>query len=394
MAKIAPKAFGGPVLFSYGFRPFFLGAIVFASLVIPFWVGVFQGTFELGGFFSPIDWHIHEMLFGYTAAVVSGFLFTAIPNWTGRMPIKGWPLALLAALWVLGRLAMLGISGLSPPAVAVIDCAFLAAIGAMILREIIAGQNWRNLKVVVPILLFLAANLLFHFEVLTQGGADYSRRMGLAVVIFLITLIGGRIIPSFTRNWLVKSNPGALPIPFNRFDAVCLLAGAITLVVWVVLPDAPVTGTLLYVAAALHLFRLTRWKGHRTLASLLLLMLHIAYAFIPLGFLVLGLGHTVAALHLLGIGAVGGMTTAVMIRATLGHTGRSLESGKALGAGFILIFLAGIMRSAASDAYLLGLSGLVVSATLWTVGFGLLFIWLGPCLWSPKAGRKTPNQHA
>lgn len=383
------KSYQGPALFSYGFRPFFLIAIIFAALIIPFWVAVYLGYAPLAGPFAPVDWHVHEMLFGYAAAVITGFLFTAIPNWTGRMPVQGWPLATLTIIWVAGRLSMAGVGGLPPLMVMFIDIAFLGAIGIIIVIEIVKGRNWRNLMVIIPVLLFLSANILFHLEILSKGEAVYGRRMGLSVVLFLITLIGGRVIPSFTRNWLVKFNPGKLPTPFNRFDGVSLLTGLAALTLWTVLPDARVTGWVLILAAALHLLRLSRWQGQRTAAAPLLLMLHIAYGFIPIGWVVLGLGAELAAVHLLGIGAVGGMTLAVMIRATLGHTGRPLEIHRDLVASFILIILAAILRSVAPYS---GTAILVLAAVLWTSGFAIALIRVGPWLCSPRVKAKTPNR--
>jgi uncharacterized protein involved in response to NO len=214
--------FSGPALFSYGFRPFFLAAGVLAALVVPLWMLIWTGHARLGGPFSPVDWHVHEMLFGYVPAALAGFLLTAIPNWTGRLPKQGWPLAALLALWIAGRLAVAGAGGLPAPAVLGIDVAFLLVLTAVIAVEIVAGRNWRNLKVLVPVLLFTGANVVFHVEAMTQGMAEVGRRLGFAVVIFLIMLIGGRIIPSFTRNWLSKRGEGPMPAPFGRFDAVSL----------------------------------------------------------------------------------------------------------------------------------------------------------------------------
>lgn len=392
MPPTAPAAYKGPALFSVGFRPFFLSAIAFAVLVMPLWIGVYGHGLALQSVFAPVDWHIHEMLFGYAAAVISGFLFTAIPNWTGRMPIRGWPLAGLVALWIAGRLAVSGVGGLSPLPVMLLDNAFLGVIVIVILREIVAGRNWRNLKVVVPVVLFFAANLLFHIEALTQGGADASRRLSLGIVIFLIMLIGGRIIPSFTRNWLVQRASPALPVPFNRFDAASLVAGAVALTVWSVTPQTVPTGLLLLLASGLHLSRLMRWQGHRTLASPLTLMLHIAYGFIPLGLFALGLGATVAGVHLLGVGAIGGMTIAVMMRATLGHTGRALEAGRGLCLAFFLVMLAAVVRGLFPDAFIAGVSGLEVAGGLWTLGFGLVLLRVGPWLLAQRVARRTPQR--
>ena len=277
--------YSGPALFSYGFRPFFLAASLFALAVVPVWLAVWQGRLTLAGPFQPVDWHVHEMLFGYAAAVIAGFLFTAIPNWTGRMPTRGWPLMALVALWLAGRLAVAGLLPLRPLAVMALDGAFLLAIVAMAAREIAAGRNWRNLMVVAPATLFLAANLVFHAEAMRAGSADVGRRLGIAVVVFLITLIGGRIIPSFTRNWLVQRAAPRLPVPFGRFDGLCLASGALALLAWTARPDGAPTALVLALAGLLHLARLGRWRGAATWPSPLLLMLHVAYLFVPLGLL-------------------------------------------------------------------------------------------------------------
>ncbi|MBL4766765.1 MAG: NnrS family protein [Rhodobacteraceae bacterium] len=382
------KAFSGPAIFSYGFRPFFLAATVFAAGVIPIWILVFSGELDLRSTFAPVDWHIHEMLFGYAAAVVAGFLFTAIPNWTGRMPIRGWPLAGLFGLWLLGRFAMSGAFGVSELAVLLLDCAFLGAIVVMIFIEIIAGKNWRNLMVVVPVSALLLSNVLFHVEVQSTGTSDYGRRMSIAVVIFLIMLIGGRVIPSFTRNWLAKSGSELRPVPFNRFDGICLLSGVVAMGAWVVWPEALTTHLMLAAAAVLHLVRLSRWRGSSVWRSPLLLMLHVAYGFLPAGMLGLAVLGQSAGMHLLGIGAIGGMTMAVMMRAAMGHTGRDLVAGQWLSAGFVLVVLAAITRGLFGDVIVLGVSGLWIAAMLWTAGFGIFVMTVGPWLVRAKGAAK------
>lgn len=395
----ARKDYTGPALFSYGFRPFFLSAIIFALGVIPVWMMVWQGRLTLAGPFAPTDWHVHEMVFGYGAAVVAGFLFTAVPNWTGTMPTRGWPLMVLLALWVAGRLAMAGGLGLGPLGVMVVDCAFLLAVFIMIAREIVAGRNWRNLKVLVPVGLLCVANAAFHAEVMTTGIADTARRMGIALLIFLVMLIGGRIIPSFTRNWLAKTGTPHLPVPFGRFDAICIAAGAIALVAWVAEPFHPATGVLASLAAVLHLVRLSRWRGIAAWRSPLLLILHIAYLFVPGGMIGVALGGfglaggEVAA-HLFGIGAVGSMTVAVMMRATMGHTGRDLVAGPALTLAFALVAFTVAARLAGQSQILGGMEGLTLAAWFWTAGFGILLVRMGPWLALPKAARKKPNPRA
>ncbi len=400
MPPTLKKEYKGPVLFSYGFRPFFLLAGVFGFLVIPLWMAVYYGHIELAAPFPARLWHIHEMLFGYSAAVIAGFLFTAVPNWTGRMPVRGMPLVVLTLIWVLGRLAMAGLTGFSTAIVMVLDVAFLAAIVLMISREILAGKNWRNLKVLLPVTLLFLANLAFHAEAAITGDAPYSTRLGFAAVVFLIMLIGGRVIPSFTRNWLVKQGPGPLPIPFARYDAISIALAAVGLIGWVMWPEALPVGALLCIAALLHFFRLSRWQGVRTLPSPLLLMLHIAYFFLPAGLLLLGLTGAagldtyVGGLHLLGIGAIGGTTVAVMMRATLGHTGRALEAPKTLTLAFFLIILASLLRSLAPDFGVWGHSGIELAATLWTLGFGLFVLRVGRWLVTPRQQPRKPNCRA
>lgn len=384
-------AYTGPALFSYGFRPLFLLAGGFAALVIPLWMAVWSGHVSLGGPFSPTDWHIHELLFGYTSAVLAGFLFTAIPNWTGRMPTRGWPLMALAALWMAGRLAVAGGLGLGPVAVMVVDIAFLMAIGAMITVEIVAGRNWSNLRVVVPVLLYLAANITFHLEAMQIGTAGYGRRLGFAMVVLLIGLIGGRIIPSFTRNWLAKQGTGPMPVPFGRFDAASLVLTLAALLAWVALPEARVTGIALVLVGALQAVRLARWRGWRVWRSAILLMLHLAYAFIPAGLVALGLASLdillpVVGLHLLAIGAIGGMTLSVMMRASLGHTGRELQAGRALTLAFACVALAALTRVAVHSE-----PGLWAAAALWTIGFAIFAARLAPILTRPNPARRVPN---
>lgn len=390
------ETYNGPALFSYGFRPFFLSASLFALVAIPLWWLVWRGDLALASRFHPVDWHIHEMIFGYGSAVVAGFLFTAVPNWTGRLPARGGPLVLMLLFWIAGRVAVAGLTGQGPLVVALIDQLFLLAVTAMIAREIVAGKNWRNLKVLIPVTLLWLANILFHVEAAVQGTADYGRRLGIALLIFLVMLIGGRIVPSFTRNWLVQRGETRLPVGFNRFDALCLATGAAALVAWVADPFTAICALLGAAATALHLVRVARWRGAATWRSPLLLMLHVAYLMVPLGFAAvalaaLGLATPASGAHVLGIGAVGAMTVAVMMRATMGHTGRPLAAGRVLSTAFILVVAAAAARVAGPSIAWGGFDGVDVSAVLWTCAFVCLVARIGPWLVRPKVGRKAPQ---
>ncbi len=386
----------GLALFSYGFRPFFLSATLFALLVIPVWWAVWRGWTDLASPFAAVDWHIHEMIFGYGAAIVAGFLFTAVPNWTGRLPTRGWPLMVLLSIWIIGRIAVAGLAGNDPILVLLVDQLFLLAVAAMIAREIFAGRNWRNLKVLIPVTLLWLANILFHAEAMVQGTAELGRRLGIALLIFLIMLIGGRIVPSFTRNWLAQRGAKRLPVAFNRFDALCILSGILGLAAWVVVPFHWVCALTAALAAALHIVRLARWRGPATWPSPLLLMLHVAYLMIPLGFLAatgaaLGYADAATSAHVFGIGAIGGMTVAVMMRATMGHTGRPLVAGPALTVSFALILGAALARVAGQTLTVGEFDGIDLSALLWTVAFAFLTWRIGPWLARPRAGRKYPS---
>ena len=311
------REYSGPAIFSYGFRPFFLGGAIWSALAIFLWILLHAGTLPWRATMSPLDWHIHEMIYGYVPAIIAGFLLTAIPNWTGRLPVCGAPLAALAFIWLAGRIALF--TPIDMRVAAAIDCAFLLVLFAVTLREILAGKNWRNLRVLILVLLLLAGNAIFHAEILRHGVANYGARIGIAAILLLISLVGGRIVPSFTHNWLTRENPGRLPVSFNRFDAGVIVVSAIAFVAWIAAPAAWPTGLLLMFAGVLHLARLARWAGDRTWREPLVLVLHVAYAFIPLGFVLSGAAvlwpneaPASAGIHAWTAGAIGMMTMAVM----------------------------------------------------------------------------------
>jgi len=383
------RAWQGPALFSFGFRPFFLFGAVWVVVAMLLWLPALAGAIALPTRFDPVSWHAHEFLFGYLGAVLAGFLLTAVPNWTGRLPMVGWTLAALFGLWVAGRAAIL-VSASLPAAVApVIDLAFPLVLGAMILREIVAGKNWKNLLVLALLAMFTLANALFHIEALQGGYAaqGYGLRLGVATAVMMIALIGGRIIPSFTRNWLARTDNPARPAPpMQRFDKLVLLASVIILLCWVLRPFANSTGIVLVGLGLLHLVRLARWQGHHTIQEPLVWVLHLSYAFIPLGALYLGtellLGNpaTGAAQHIWMTGAIGAMTLAVMTRATLGHTGRALTANKATVAIYLCLFAAVAARVATPALPLLGYA----AGLLWLAAFGGFAYSYGPMLFYPK----------
>jgi len=378
------RLYQGPALLSYGFRPFFLLGAAYAGLAVAVWLPMFLGQLALHTTFAPRDWHVHEMLYGYLPAVITGFLFTAIPNWTGRMPIQGTPLLALVVVWIAGRFAVTLSVSIGWLAAMVVDVGFLALIAAFTGREILAGRNWRNLKVVGLVMLLLAGNVAFHLEAHANGAADYSIRAGIAVVIVLIALIGGRIIPSFTRNWLVRENPGRLPVPFARLDMVIVALSALALLVWVIQPGGAVTGIVLAVTGVLHVVRLARWAGDRTVRDRLVLILHVGYAFLPIGFLLnaasaFGVLPESAGVHAWMAGGAGVMTLAVMTRASLGHTGQQLVASPATQAIYAAVVIAALARICAAIHPAFDVL-LYVAALAWAAAFLGFAACYGPAL--------------
>ncbi|MFA8443461.1 NnrS family protein [Yoonia sp.] len=391
------RSWTGPAILTYGFRPFFFGAAVWAALAMVFWVLMLSGRMALPTAFDPVSWHAHEFLFGYLLAVVAGFLLTAVPNWTGRLPIVGWPLGGLFGFWVIGRIAIAFSEALSPFTVAFLDLTMPTVLAIVIAREIVAGKNWRNLIVLGMLCALILGNAVFHWEAAHghYAAQGYGLRIGLGAGIMMIAVIGGRIVPSFTRNWLVKQGAETRPVsPMQRFDKIALLSLLAALVAWVVLPVSIMSASLLAIAGALHLARLTRWAGVYTGAEPLVAVLHVAYLLVALGALAIateimlpviaGLG---AAQHLWMGGAIGLMTLAVMTRATLGHTGHSLKAGAGTIAIYTCVLSATVLRGVA------GLWPGYAQELYWAAGLSWFVAFAGfAALYGPLLLRLSPAQ--
>jgi len=380
-------------LLSYGFRPFFLFGAIYAGLAILAWLPMFNGELALSTTFGPVDWHVHEMLYGYLPAVVTGFLLTAIPNWTGRLPLQGMPLLVLVAVWLAGRVAVTFSAEIGWLSAAIVDVSFLILVVAATAREIVAGNNWRNLRVVVMVTLLLAGNIAFHLEAHFNGSAEYGVRIGIAAIMLLLAVIGGRIIPSFTRNWLARENPGRLPVPFARFDVVVIGLSAATLALWTAQPTGRITAAALAATGALHIVRLARWAGDRTWRDRLVLILHVGYAFVPLGFLLasaaaIDIVVTSAGVHAWTVGAAGTMTLAVMTRASLGHTGNALSASPMTQMIYAAVVLAALARICASLEPGWSDALLHVTAFAWCIAFFGFALSFGPML----VGRQPATQ--
>lgn len=384
-----------PAILHYGFRPFFLLASLHAVLALPFWLWNFASGSQAIGPFPGMDWHAHEMLFGYLGAVIAGFLLTAIPNWTGRLPLSGWPLAVLVLLWLAGRIACASVGNVAMAMI--LDLLFPAAFLAAILREILAGRNWRNLPVAIVFSMFLLANLMHHLQAAGILGGEHALRLALGAAALLIALIGGRVTPSFTRNWLVKRGENVLPASLGRLDQAALATCAIALVLWVIWPDATASAGLLVLAGLLLFARLLRWRGFTTVREPILLILHVGYGWLAAAMVLLGLSimapgtfPSASAYHALSAGAVGVMTLAVMTRATLGHTGHEIRADRVTQLIYLAVNAGALIRVAAPWLGGAAYAGWIIAGgLLWSLAFALFALHYGPLLVSPRNDRRA-----
>ncbi|PSH61998.1 short-chain dehydrogenase [Phyllobacterium brassicacearum] len=386
----------GPIVFSYGFRPFFLGAASWAILAMGLWMAAITSGFPVGGTYGAIEWHAHEMLFGFAPAVLAGFLLTAVPNWTGRLPVSGVPLLALLSIWVAGRVAMFltGTIGVLPAAA--IDASFLLSLLFICAREVVAGRKWKDLKVIAGLAALSTANIFFHCSVISGDTTGTATRLAVSAYTMLVIIVGGRILPSFTRNWLNRFGRTDFPVPYDGFDVTAIFGAFGTFALWTFWPESKLTGIAALAAATLHSVRLMRWRGWTTHPEKLLLVLHAAYLFVPLSFIGMAAGATglidqISVLHLLTIGSIACMMLAVMTRVSRGHTGRLLTSSARTNATYLAIIAAAIIRPLANvfpATYQVMVS---VAGVLWIVAFGLFLLEYAPMLTHAKRGARSTD---
>lgn len=391
-------------LFSYGFRPFFLGAAVFTVLWMCVWL-VFVGSLAAGlstdwlpvaG--SPFAWHAHEMVFGFAAAAIAGFLLTAVPNWTGALPLSGSPLVILFLTWLAGRLAM-ALSGVLPYLLAAgIDVLFLPLLGAFAAQQLFVKPAARNLVFLLLLAAMTLSNVLFHLG--TAGRIEFdplaAARNAMLVVAVMIAIIGGRIIPAFTHNWIhLKRAGSALPRRVAWLDA----ASVLSIVLFATLTFAGLPemwlGATAAVAAGLNGARLWLWRGWTTRSEPIVWVLHLGYAWIVVG---LGLSAASAfqlgvpgslASHAIGTGAAGTMIMAVMSRASLGHTGRPLVAPRPIVWAYLLLTLSAVLRVAGPLLVPAHQGPMLAAAALaWIAAFALFVVVYAPILTTPRVHTK------
>ena len=376
------------VLFNLGFRPFFLLSGVFAVIVIALWVPAFTGGSALSTHYGQIGWHSHEMIFGYTAGVIAGFLLTAVGNWTGRPTATGGSLAALVVLWLLGRILPFFIGTIPAWFISVVDLAFVPALTASIAVPLVRHGEKRNLLFVPLMLSLFAANLLVHLELLGRlpGVARHGIFLGLYLVILLIVIMGGRVIPFFTDRALsavvIKRRPlieWLAPLMVIAFMLAELL-----------FPNSKVAGALAGLAAIINGVRVISWYSHRYWQVPLLWVLHLGYGWIVVGFLLkaaasLGLIAAQFTVHAFTVGGIGVLTIGMMARVSLGHTARPLRVGSSMAVAFALVNLAAVLRGLLPSIFPLWFSQLMIlSGVLWVASFLVFVIVYAPILTQPR----------
>jgi uncharacterized protein involved in response to NO len=379
-------------LLSIAFRPFFLLGAIFAVISILLWVALLHGAGWAPVVTDPVAWHAHEMLFGFGGAAIAGFLLTAVATWTGRPPIAGGALGALAAAWLAGRAAMLAGNELSPWMVAAADLAFPAGLAVVATREIVAGGSRRNYGIAGVTLLFASLDGVFHLgrSGLWPGAERPALYLAAHGILLLITVVGGRIIPSFTSNWLRGRGDALLPRASAPVEAL-LLPAVILAGIADSLPAPPtVAGALALLAAVLHAWRLSGWRSVATPAEPLVAVLHVAYAWLPIGYLLLGLSALglplprSAALHALTMGGIGTMILAVTTRVALGHTGRALVASRLTVAAYVVLNVAVLVRISGGLAPAAYLRLIDLAAAGWVAAFGLFLLGYWAILTQPR----------
>ena len=376
--------------FQLGFRPFYAVAAIFAVVALVVWLRAFAGFSGTGVYLHSVVWHSHEMLFGFSAAVIAGFLFTAVHNWTGLPTPTGIVLAGLTALWLAARVLIF----MGPaPIAAIVDVAFLPAIAVAVALPIIRSKNVRNHKVLAVILALAVSHGVFHLASQGYFPADLSRTSLFAsidIVVILLAIVAGRVIPAFTKNAIPEANARHEPwVEMVTFVGMILVALATLVSGSWALPSG-IMAVLLIVVAAAHATRLGLWDPIRTIDNPLLWMMPVAYSWLPFAFLLrafaaLNIVPASAWVHAVTIGAISSFMLAMMMRSTLGHTGRQLVASRIDMTAFLLLQFAAIVRVVASitagGSYRYWI---VISSFAWVLAFLLFALRYLPMLGRPR----------
>ena len=377
-------------LLDKGFRPFFLLGAGFATLAVPLWLLALRGGLQPGGPFGAMQWHAHEMLFGFSSAIIAGFLLTAVSNWTGRETATGWRLAALAVLWVSGRAAMFFAEQLPRYAPALLDLAFLPALAVVCALPLLSARSQRNYGFVGLLLGLAIANGVAHIAALFGELAVVrtAHHLALDLIVLMMVLVTGRIVPMFTRN--------ATRLDWVRGIRVLELSSIAALLVLLLGDVWPAanhfSATFAAIAGVLLLARMRFWGSLRTTQDPLLWILHLGTLWLPIG-LLLRAGSALtpfvpesSSLHALTAGAIGSLTLGMMARVSLGHTGRMLKAPRGMTASFLCLLTASLVRVGApllpSSQYL---PALELATLAWSTAFALFVVRYWTILCSPRA---------
>ena len=396
MVKLTRGPQGDWALFGYGFRPFFLAAGLAAALLVPWWAAALAWGVPLATSWAATLWHGHEMLFGFIVAAIAGFLLTAVPSWTGARGFAGWPLASLAALWLLGRLCI-ATSAFWPPAlVAALDLSFLPALAVLVLPPLLRARN-RNTPLLAVLIALWITDIAFHWG-LARGDAALARRallVGIDIVLLLVTVIGGRIVPAFTSSALKQRGDRTTLRAWRGVTPLAIATMVAIILVDLFAPESSAAGAVALAAAVIQALRFAQWRALHTLRMPIVWVLHLAYLWLPVGLalkaiaLLSGMAFAAFYLHALTIGAAATMIMAVMTRAALGHTGRPLVVSPPIVWAYGLLAAATAVRVFGPALPFLGYTEVIVlAAAAWTAAFSL-YLWVyAPMLLRPRVDGK------
>ncbi|MEX0709024.1 MAG: NnrS family protein [Woeseia sp.] len=385
------------VPFAYGFRPFFLLAGCYAVIAMLAWLAIYSGGATPVGPIPAHLWHGHEMLFGFAGAAIAGFMLTAVPSWTGQRGFAGWPLVLLTVIWLAGRASFATAGQIPAAALLMGELLFMPALALMIAPALLRARN-RNTPLLLVLLAFCILDAIFLFAVLRGDmlSATNALRSGIDLILVLITVIGGRIVPSFTSNALKQRGIRAPMRTSKLVDQLTIGSMIALLIAGFISPHQMATAAIAGIACLAQLIRISGWQSWRCLNDPLVLILHVGYLWLPVALalksLHLGIDAAWAVhwVHAAGAGAAGTMILAVMTRAALGHTGRPLAAGKPITAAYILLTLAVLVRTFGPALLPIGYSAVVsIAAFLWSAAFLVFVLVYAPILTRPRVDGRS-----
>jgi uncharacterized protein involved in response to NO len=377
--------------FAYGFRPFFLAALVYAPLAVLVWLWTrVAGSLPVQELLPQL-WHGHEMLFGFVAAAIAGFLLTAVPSWTGAKGFAGTPLIVLAALWLAGRLVFLFAAWVPMPVLIAAELLFFPALLILLTPPLLRARN-RNTRLLFVLVALWSADAVYLYAMVRADIllASTVLRVGIDIVLLLITVMGGRIVPAFTGNALRLRGIEAKCRSSSWLEVTVITAMALAIVIDAVAPFHVAAIVVSAVAALAHALRLAGWQGWRTLKDPIVWVLHLAYAWLPVGlalkatFLLTGMPWAMQWLHALTMGAIAMMVVSVVTRASLGHTGRPLAVSRSVAAAYGLLAAAVLVRvfgGVTTGQYEWTLQ---IAGGLWIIAFGVILVTYLPILVRPR----------